>query len=147
VVRGHGAFHRGEFVRSPGIFTWLLLFAVFTVAATLEWDRNPETNVIGYRVFTGSVSRAYGPPMDVGNVTKVAVLTGIGTTYFAVTAYDSDGLESDYSEEVFYTLPNELKLTLWAKVSPNGPQKFYRLFESTNVCGPWMESVQLNISR
>jgi VCBS repeat-containing protein len=76
----------------------------FGHAATLEWDRNPETNVIGYRVYVGRVSRSYDSVLDIGNQTSAEVPTSPGRTYFAVTAYDSDGLESDYSEEVFYTL-------------------------------------------
>ncbi|HEY0548458.1 MAG TPA: Ig-like domain-containing protein [Verrucomicrobiae bacterium] len=77
----------------------------FSQAATLEWDRNPEINVIGYRVYVGRVSRLYDSVLDIGNQTSAPVPTSPGKTYFAVTAYDSDGLESDYSEEIFYTLP------------------------------------------
>jgi VCBS repeat-containing protein len=87
---------------------WALSLCVslgFGHAATLEWDRNPETNVIGYRVYVGRVSRLYDSVLDIGDQSSTQVPTSPGTTYFAVTAYDSDGLESDYSEEVFYTLP------------------------------------------
>ncbi len=87
---------------------WALSLCVslgFGQAATLEWDPNPETNVIGYRVYVGRVSRLYDSVLDMGNQITAQVPTSPGTTYFAVTAYDSDGLESDYSEEVFYTVP------------------------------------------
>ena len=82
-----------------------LLLVSSTFAATLEWDANPEANVIGYRVYYGAHSRLYGYVVDVGNVTQyVATNLFAPTTYFAITAYDSDGLESDYSAEVFYSL-------------------------------------------
>ncbi len=87
--------------------SWALFLCVssyFSQAATLEWDRNPETNVIGYRVYVGRVSRLYDSVLDIGNQIITQVPTSPGTTYFAVTAYDSDGLESDFSEEVFYTM-------------------------------------------
>lgn len=74
-------------------------------AVTLSWDFNTETNVIGYRVYIGSFSRIYDSSIDVGNINSVVLPTKLDTTYYAVTAYDSLGLESDYSEEVFYPPP------------------------------------------
>jgi hypothetical protein len=72
-------------------------------AVTLEWDRNPEPNVAGYRVYSGRQSRVYSTVVDVGNVTIAQLPTAPGTTFYAVTAYDDEGLESEFSEEVFYT--------------------------------------------
>ncbi len=70
--------------------------------ATLEWDRNPEPNVVGYRVYVGPLSRGYDSVMDMGNAISAVVPTSPGMNYFAVTAYDSDGLESGFSAEVTY---------------------------------------------
>jgi len=68
---------------------------------TLAWDANTETNLGGYKVYYGSASRAYGAPIDVGKVTTYTVTgLGTGTYYFAVTAYDTSGNESGYSNEV-----------------------------------------------
>lgn len=86
----------------------LLLASVFTaLAVTVEWDPNPETNVAGYRVYWGTRSRLYDTVIDVGNQTFVQLPTPTVKTYYAVTAYDTDGLESDFSEEVFYEPPIE----------------------------------------
>jgi hypothetical protein len=72
-------------------------------AATLLWDANTETNLSGYRVHYGTESRTYRRAIDVGNVTNWT-LTNLfaGTNFFAVTAYDTDGLESDFSDEVHW---------------------------------------------
>lgn len=112
------------------IFGLLLACSIgLSRGAWLEWDRNPETNVVGYNVYTGAVSRVYGPAINMGNVTTASVSTHAGMTYFAVTAYDSDGLESDYSAEVFYRklsnpggLPNHALTNVTLRV-PSG--KFY----------------------
>jgi VCBS repeat-containing protein len=80
----------------------LCLFLVSAHAVTLEWDANSETNVAGYRVYMGRQPRVYDSVLDVGNQTLAQLATIWRTTYFAVTAYDTDGLESEFSEEVSY---------------------------------------------
>jgi hypothetical protein len=82
-----------------------LFLAISGQSVTLEWDRNPEPNVAGYRVYSGRQSRVYGSVLDVGNQTVAQLPTNPGTTFYAVTAYDDTGLESDFSEEVSYTPP------------------------------------------
>lgn len=79
-----------------------ILFAAAAASAVqLDWDRNPETNIVGYRIYVGQSSRYYDSVIDVGNVTSARVdKTAPGRYYYAVTAYNSDGLESDFSEEV-----------------------------------------------
>ncbi|HWN94042.1 MAG TPA: hypothetical protein VNT99_03330 [Methylomirabilota bacterium] len=90
----------------------LALLAPFAhvFGATLEWDANPETNVVGYRVYVGTQSREYSTLSDVGLATFKTIdsLQPEQPYFFAVTAYDSDGLESDFSDEVTYTLHQEL---------------------------------------
>lgn len=68
--------------------------------AILEWDANAETNVAGYKVYWGQASRDYNTVSDVGNVVTWRNDFAIGHHYLAVTAYDTDGLESDFSEEL-----------------------------------------------
>ncbi len=54
----------------------------------LAWDPNTEPDLAGYKVYYGTASRAYGNPVNVGNVTSYS-LTGLtrGQTYFiAVTS-------------------------------------------------------------
>lgn len=73
--------------------------------ATLLWDPNTETNLAGYCVYIGVASRSYDTNINVGIVTNwpiVNLRTGV-LHFIAVTAYDTEGLESDFSEEVSYT--------------------------------------------
>jgi hypothetical protein len=73
--------------------------------ALLSWEANPEPSVSGYNLYVGTTSRGYGTPIDVGSRTTYTLAgLGSGTYYFAVTAYDAGGAESDYSNEVSKTL-------------------------------------------
>ena len=85
-----------------GCLLALLCFAWSATAAVvvLEWDANTETNVVGYRVYAGGSSRVYESVFDVGNVTVRTNDFPIGQHFVAVTAYDTDGLESEFSDEV-----------------------------------------------
>jgi len=77
------------------------------VDVTFEWDPNTEPDLDGYNFYWGYSKRDYTFSADVGNQTTYTV-TGLipGLTYyFAVTAYNTDGLESGYSDEVVYTVP------------------------------------------
>ena len=74
---------------------------------TLAWDPSLGAAIAGYRLYEGSASRTYTNVLDVGiatNGTFSALVSGV-TYYFAATAYDTNGLESDYSTEVSYTVP------------------------------------------
>jgi len=73
-----------------------------SATASLTWGPNTETDLAGYKVYVGTSSRVYGSPISVGNLTSYALANlQVGSTYyFAVTAYDSNGNESDFSNEV-----------------------------------------------
>ena len=88
--------------------TILFLISSITHAAWLEWDRSSDTNVIGYRVYFGPTSRGYDSVLDVSNETTVTIppLAPGTAYYFAVTAYNSSALESDFSEETSYIEPS-----------------------------------------
>ena len=52
------------------LFVFLLLYPFDSSAQIkLAWDPNTEADLAGYRVYYGTASRSYGPPVDVGNVT------------------------------------------------------------------------------
>ena len=72
---------------------------------SLAWDPSISPNISGYKVYVGTSSRYYNAPITIGNQTTYTV-TGLtnGTYYFAVTAFDIDGNESDYSNEVSTTI-------------------------------------------
>ena len=83
---------------------------VFTIVVagqvTLMWDPNSESDLAGYRIYYGIVSRSYDNAIDVGN-TETCIVTGLipgATYYFAATAYNTSELESDYSNEIEYTV-------------------------------------------
>ena len=85
-------------------FTALLLVwagAVGAQSVTLAWDASPSASIAGYRVYYGTNSRAYGFVTNAGLVqTQRVTLPRPGRWFFAATAYDNIGLESDYSNEV-----------------------------------------------
>jgi Viral BACON domain len=71
-----------------------------SATASLSWG--PSTSIVaGYKVYVGTTSGVYGPPIAVGNVTSYVVNNlAAGTYYFVVTDYDSSGVESPPSNEV-----------------------------------------------
>lgn len=74
------------------------------------WDRSPDTNVAGYRVWVGISNRLYFSSYDVGNVTNVEIPRLAQVTFFSVQAYGTNAL-SDYSNELITTsLPPVLTL-------------------------------------
>ncbi len=98
----------------------ILLFASMACAGTsvtLEWDANTETDLAGYKMYY-KVGPSGGAPYDgtgavegdspidiVGNVATFTFSNLLsGTYWFVVSAYDTEGLESDYSNEVTATL-------------------------------------------
>jgi hypothetical protein len=73
--------------------------ALATGVANLSWDAS-QTGVTGYKVYYGTSSKSYTSKVDVGMVSSYTVSNlPSGTYYFAVTAYDSTGNESTYSNE------------------------------------------------
>ena len=76
-------------------------------SVSLAWNANTESNITGYNVYYGTVSKTYTSKVNVGNFTS-ATLSGLNagqTYYFAATALNSAGLESGYSNEVACAIP------------------------------------------
>ena len=92
------------FEAMKGFFTALLLAWATAGNAqnvTLAWDASPSLSIAGYRVYYGTNSRAYGFVTNAGLVqTQRLALPHSGRWFFAATAYDTIGLESDFSNEV-----------------------------------------------
>jgi hypothetical protein len=88
------------------LFFWVSLFARSeegkAQTVIVSWQANSEPDLAGYKVYYGTHSRRYGFQKEVGLVTisEIAVLPPGDVVYFSVTAYDSSGNESDYSNEV-----------------------------------------------
>ncbi|PYV37574.1 MAG: hypothetical protein DMG09_14365 [Acidobacteria bacterium] len=72
---------------------------------TLAWDRSADSTVVSYKLYYGVASGTYQTSLSCGNNTSYTVTgLGAGTYYFAVTAGDSSGNESGYSNEVSRTI-------------------------------------------
>ncbi len=92
-------------------FLALLTFATHASAktVTLAWDPNTEPNVAGYKIyyradssalpFAGTGAAQGNSPVDAGQATTLTLtdLADDKVHYFAVTAYDTSGYESSYS--------------------------------------------------
>ncbi len=75
-----------------------------TYSLTLVWNPSPSPEIIGCHLYYGTVSGQYTNTVVVGNVTTVT-LSGLlpeVTYFFVITAIDSDGQESDFSNEISY---------------------------------------------
>ncbi|MFY9270806.1 MAG: conjugal transfer protein TraN [Candidatus Manganitrophaceae bacterium] len=93
-----------------------MIFSTATLAwsgeARLGWNPNLEADLAGYKMYYGSASRNYTASVDVGltetpqNPTHTLrdLPDGI-TLYFAVTAYDTSGNESGFSNECVQAIP------------------------------------------
>jgi hypothetical protein len=102
----------------------VILFSVSIATAgdiLLEWDA-PTTNedgtvltdLAGYKLYYGSAPGIYDQNIDLGNITNTSQSLPPGMYYFAVTAYDTSGNESKYSDEVSIDAlaPNKVKLRI-----------------------------------
>jgi hypothetical protein len=79
---------------------------LFATDIKLAWDANADPNLAGYKVYIGTASKQYGAPINVGKQTTYSVPNPApGTYYFAVTAYNTSGQESGFSNEVVYSIP------------------------------------------
>ncbi|NIS75028.1 MAG: hypothetical protein GTO08_07065 [Deltaproteobacteria bacterium] len=68
-------------------------------------DGTPVTDLAGFKIYIGPSSGSYTDSIDVGNVyTYTLEDLPSGTLYFCVTAYDTMGNESDFSNEGSKTL-------------------------------------------
>ncbi len=108
------------------LFLAVLLWpAAWAGQVTLTWDPNPEQDLAGYRVYYGSTPGAYTNFVEVGavNLGTVPDLMEGDVYFFAVTAYNLEGLESDYSNEVALTVSSVLLPTV-TFTRPSAGQNF-----------------------
>ena len=90
-----------------GSFAGIQLHCFASKSVTLAWDPSPDPNVAGYNIYYGPASGQYTNVVSVGNTTN-GIIDGLiegATYYFTATAYDLLGLESDFSNEISYSVP------------------------------------------
>ena len=92
---------------------------------TLSWSRNREPDLQGYRIHYGFLPGEYEFTLD-ADLDTVYTVTNLDdiTYYFAVTAYDTAGNESDFSEEVSWTPGQPVGITGGDGISPALPKAF-----------------------
>lgn len=75
-------------------------------SVTLGWDAS--SGITGYRLYQGGTSQNYTNTLNLGNVTTATVpgLLPGATYYFAVSAVDTNGVESALSSAISYMVPS-----------------------------------------
>jgi hypothetical protein len=86
---------------------WAALAAVTATAAdvTIEWDANPEPDVAGYELHWGPASRQYTNHITTTNTHTAITNLPPGSYYVAALAFTTNKLRSDFSEELFFSVP------------------------------------------
>lgn len=69
-------------------------------AVTIQWDASADARTVGYRVHWGGAPGVYVQDADAGNALTWTSPPLDGQQFFAVTSYDSGGLDGSYSNEV-----------------------------------------------
>ena len=89
------------------VFCLLTSGVTHAASITLAWDRSQDTDIAGYRVYYGTSSGHYAKVISVGSQTTCTItnLEPGRTYYFVATAYDTNGNESTFSQEIPYTVP------------------------------------------
>lgn len=90
---------------APGGFTTV---AEAGESVVLSWDRNPESDIAGYRVRYGQSSGVLDAMEDTRGQTTEITVSGLipgETYYFAVLAYNRQGVEGPLSTEISYDVP------------------------------------------
>lgn len=75
------------------------------IPVTLAWDKSPDTNAVSYRIYWGVSAGLYTNSIAVGtNLTATITNLTAGVKYFfAATAANSLGVQSDFSSEALWT--------------------------------------------
>ena len=84
------------------IFLFIPTFC-FSETITFQWGANTEPDLAGYKLYQSNVSGGsytqLGENIPKEN-TEITINESDARMYYVLTAYDAEGLESDYSNEV-----------------------------------------------
>jgi hypothetical protein len=89
---------------------------------TLTWNPSVSTNIAGYDIYYGTASGVYNQVDYVTGSTSVTITNLVqGTTYyFTGTAVNTSGIQSQFSDQIEYTIPNPFAAALLPVASPIG---------------------------
>lgn len=84
---------------------------VISHSISLQWNSNSETNLGGYRLYFSQTSNVWSHVSLVATsglptASKTIALPNAGRWFFVVTATNTSGLESGFSNMVTYETPN-----------------------------------------
>jgi hypothetical protein len=87
-------------------FAWCILFLCSSQTEagtiTLAWNPNPDPTVAGYKLHFGATSHSYPWTTDAGTSSQATIggLVPGALYYFAISAYNSQGVDGPFSEEL-----------------------------------------------
>lgn len=144
---------RRAFVRVTAFAAVLLLPEVASAGVvTIAWDRNPETNIAGYRVSYGTVSGAYTTTVDVGNRLdwQIRGVEDGQKYYFVVRAINTAGAVSPPSTEISANIVGLTALTTdmvaptptgkaitWTALAGPSAQLEFKFWRYSQATGAW----------
>ena len=103
-----------QFVTAISFSSFCFLAHSSAAEITLTWNANPEPDIAGYKVYATDLANTNRVIFNVGLQTEASFEPEPGRSYsFAVTAYNTAGLESDPSSEVRYTAPVDSLTVSW----------------------------------
>jgi hypothetical protein len=88
---------------------FLFLFTslpALAASVTLQWDPSPDAGIAKYVLHRGTASRVYDWITSVPISSTSVIVTNLVAGqiyYFSATAFDTNGVESDFSNEISYT--------------------------------------------
>jgi hypothetical protein len=90
-----------------GLCCLVLPARILAGEVTIAWDPPQDASAAGYRIYYGSGSSGYEGVLEVGMDTTYTMtdLAEGQAYYFALVAYDADGVESQLSQEVPHNGP------------------------------------------
>ncbi|HEX3628139.1 MAG TPA: fibronectin type III domain-containing protein [Verrucomicrobiae bacterium] len=82
--------------------------AIASQSVELSWAPSVSPDIVGYNIYYGSATGDYTNELSVGNTTNVVVsgLLNSTTYFFAAKAINGAGIESSYSLQLAYAVPN-----------------------------------------
>jgi len=118
---------------------------------TLQWNANTESDLAGYNLYYGTQPRTAAPYSEVVAIqdpgaTQWSITLPDGSYYLALTARDSSGNESLFSQEVASVQPETTQVTLQWTANTETDLAGYRLYYGTQsrTVAPYTEMIAVD---